>query len=56
MMTLRDGGMSVKNLHAVFSVLILNRHTYCVNVWRGFLTVEQVGRINAPLNVPDAVN
>jgi gmma-aminobutyric acid receptor subunit gamma/cGMP-dependent protein kinase 2 len=46
---LRDGGMTGDNLDVVFVSLIINRLTYCLSAWGGFLNGEQVGRINAVL-------
>jgi hypothetical protein len=37
----------INNIDVVFSSLIVNRITYCLPVWAGFLSMEQVGRIGA---------
>jgi hypothetical protein len=44
---LRDGGMPVNKLHLVFCAPIVNRISYCLPAWGGFLNAEQIGRINA---------
>jgi len=35
------------HLNTVFRAIILAEITYALPVWRGFLTVEQIGRINS---------
>jgi hypothetical protein len=44
---LRDGGMPLRQLNIVFSSLVVNRISYCLSAWGGFLNSEQIGRINA---------
>ena len=44
---LRDGGMPADKLNVVFCALIVNRISYCLSAWGGFLNAEQIGRINA---------
>ena len=44
---LRDGGMPADKLDVVFCALIVNRISYCLSAWGGFLNPEQIGRINA---------
>ena len=34
-------------LNSVFRAIILAKITYALPAWRGFLTVEQIGRINS---------
>jgi hypothetical protein len=46
---LRDGGMSASKINVIFSALIVNRITYCLSAWGSYLSVEQVGRIDALL-------
>jgi hypothetical protein len=45
--TLRDGGMPLAELNVIFCSLIVNRITYCLAAWGGYLTLEQAGKINA---------
>ena len=47
---LRDGGMSTRNLNVIYDALIVNRISYCLSAWGGFLNSEQIGRLNALLN------
>lgn len=47
---LRDGGMSIRNLNVIYDALIVNRISYCLSAWGGFLNSEQIGRLNALLN------
>ena len=42
---LRDQGMPRTHLNTVFRAIILAKITYALPAWRGFLTVEQIGRI-----------
>jgi hypothetical protein len=46
---LRDGGMPLRNLNVIYNALVINRITYCLSAWGGFLNVEQIGRVNALL-------
>jgi hypothetical protein len=39
--------MPVGKLNVVFCALIVNRISYCLSAWGGFLNAEQIGRINA---------
>ena len=47
---LRYGGMSTRNLNVIYDALIINRISYCLSAWGGFLNSEQTGRFNALLN------
>lgn len=47
MKLLRDQGLTISKLHTIFLALILSRITYAVQAWGGFLSVEQVGKINS---------
>ena len=40
---LRDGGMPADKLNVVFCALIVNRISYCLSAWGGFLNAEQIG-------------
>ena len=44
---IRDQGMPRTHLNTVFRAIILAKITYTLPAWRGFLTVEQIGRINS---------
>ena len=44
---LRDQGMPRTHLNTVFRATILAKITYALSAWRGFLPVEQIGRINS---------
>jgi hypothetical protein len=46
---LRDGGMSPNKLNTAFSSFIINQILYCIAAWRGFLSVDQIRRIDAIL-------
>jgi hypothetical protein len=39
--------MPFRQLNVVYSALVLNRVSYCLSAWGGFLNSEQIGRINA---------
>jgi hypothetical protein len=34
-------------LRNIYHALIVNRITYCLSTWGGFLTTDSVGRLNA---------
>jgi len=40
--------MSRTHLNTVYRAIILAKITYALPAWRGFLTVEQIGRIIIP--------
>jgi len=44
---LRDQGMPHTHFNTVFRSIILAKITYALPAWRGFITVEQIGRINS---------
>ena len=44
---LRDQGMPRTHLNTIFRAIILANITYALPAWRGFLTVEQIGRTNS---------
>ena len=44
---LRDQGMPRTHINTVFRAMILAKITYALPAWRGFHTVEQIGRINS---------
>jgi hypothetical protein len=44
---LRDQGMPLLLLRNIYHALIVNRITYCLSAWGGFLTTDSVGRLNA---------
>jgi len=44
---LRNQGMPCTRLNTVSRAIILAKITYALPAWRGFLTVEQIGRINS---------
>lgn len=46
---MRDGGMSIRNLNVIYDALIINRITYCISAYGGYLNSEQVGKVNALL-------
>ena len=46
---LRDCGMPIKKLDVVYCALIINRLSYCLSAWGGYVNAEQIGRINALL-------
>jgi hypothetical protein len=39
--------MPLAKLNVIFCSLIVNRITYCLAAWGGYLTLEQAGKINA---------
>ena len=45
-----DSGYARTHINIVFRAIVLAKITYALPAWRGFLTVEQVGRINPFLN------
>lgn len=44
---LRDQGMPMQCLHNVYLSLIVNRITYCISVWGGFVNAGDRGKIDA---------
>jgi hypothetical protein len=44
---LRDQGLPQTHLNTVFMAIILSKVLYALPAWRGLLTVEQIGQINA---------
>lgn len=44
---LRDQGMPVSCLHTIFVSLIVNKITYCISAWGGFINENFVSKINS---------
>jgi hypothetical protein len=44
---LRDQGMPISCLHTIYVSLIVNKITYCISAWGGFINENYVSKINS---------
>jgi len=44
---LRDQGANTDSLHTIYMSLIVNRISYCLSAWGGFLSQSDIGRIDS---------